>query len=89
MNKENMFYPHSIEAQVQFYFRMEREHGLWVRWFLIAILLPFLVVWLPYCYLCDIVANILDWLCILFFVDLPLWGFKKQEEYEMMYGVKP
>ena len=95
MNKTNVLYPHSL-IWLRNKFRdfclsycKTKELFYSILFFSLLFLFSPLLLWW---YVLDVVSNILDKVCMLYFVNLPLWAYEKMEEYEKTYGkygVKP
>lgn len=59
----------------------------WRKYHWIMFLVPFPL--LAWWYLMDVLANVLDWLCIKFFVEIPLWGLNDAEKKGIEYPANP
>jgi hypothetical protein len=87
MKATNMFYPNALMGMYHKLMAEYHDHRYKpVGCLALVYLSPFVVCFLPIWYVLDVIANILDWVCVKLFVDLPLWGFAKAEEYERLYG---
>jgi hypothetical protein len=82
----NIFYSHFIVWLFELFFDFV-DTSPWGGFYPMVLLLlsPILIVILPTWYFLDVLSNIVDWVCMKIFVELPLYGMNKMEELERRY----
>lgn len=78
MNKDSIFYPHSLMYLVKLYVRSTLENKTWATDWLVLILclIPIpLIIWY---YILDVLDNVFDKFTMWLFVDLQLWAIQQQ-----------
>lgn len=89
MKETNIFYPHAIMEMIARYFRLEKKYGWKLRVIVFLIPLPICAIMFPIWYFMDVFANIFEWICIKFFVELPLWGMENARKNGTKYYSNP
>lgn len=96
MKTTNMLYPHALVLLYQTLKSLRTkelpsgEHlsddtEVLIMMFILAVIpfgIPFIIGLIPIWYICDVLANIYEWICIKVFVDLVLWGMEQAEIWE-------